>query len=233
MKILTYDDMKATVLWKSPLPQDIVKVALNVTMKRKALLELDETLSPALTKFLVTAKHTSLLEHAVICFYLQNVSRSFLAQITRHRICSFTASSQHYQDYRDYPMVVHPDQKDNPMMRAALVEALHRYERLVDAVDARVLPQEARQLLPNASAVHMVWTINARALMNFLNLRCCKRNVDEMRHAAEVIRYEAIEWWPELFECIGPDCFMDKCTQGKMSCGAPYDKETYNTRVLS
>ena len=40
--------------------------------------------------------HTSVLEHASFTFGIDGVSRSLLAQITRHRIASFSVQSQRY-----------------------------------------------------------------------------------------------------------------------------------------
>ena len=164
------------------------------------------------------ANHTSLLEHAVCCVLISNVSRSFLAQITRHRMSSFTCSSQHYQDYRNYDDFISPSA---PHEVADAVE--HANEWYKALVDTGVPPQEARQILPNSKGVNILWTINARSLVNFLNLRMCHRNVEEMRIFAEKMLDFAIDWWPDLFLQVEADCqmpaFGKACRQGKMYCG--------------
>lgn len=40
--------------------------------------------------------HESVIEHAVFTFVLEGISRVTLAQLTRHRLASFSASSQRY-----------------------------------------------------------------------------------------------------------------------------------------
>lgn len=47
---------------------------------------------------LVTMGHLSPFEHASFTFGIEGVSRSFLAQVTRHRIASFSVKSQRYVD---------------------------------------------------------------------------------------------------------------------------------------
>ena len=44
--------------------------------------------------------HLSPVEHASFTFAIEGVSRSLLAQITRHRIASFSVQSQRYVDMR-------------------------------------------------------------------------------------------------------------------------------------
>ena len=52
------------------------------------------------------ASHTSPFEHASFTFAISNVSRTLLAQITRHRIATFSVKSQRYvntiKDFRPY-----------------------------------------------------------------------------------------------------------------------------------
>lgn len=53
-------------------------------------------------------KHGSVLEHASVSFYLQGISRSLLAEITRHRHFSFSVLSQRFVDSKDAKAVVPP-----------------------------------------------------------------------------------------------------------------------------
>jgi len=193
-------------------PAEIIAIALNLTMKS------DPTFVPAkftekLGKFLLDADHTSPLEHINYTILIQNVSRSFLAQITRHRMGSFTSASQHYQYYDDYPVIM---EKYKEEMEFACQTAFTIYRSLVDK---GVRKEEARQVLPNAAAVNLLWTVNARSLINFFRQRLCLRNVKEMRMFAQRLLSLAEPTFPELFKHVGPQCYEGKCKQGKMSCG--------------
>ena len=45
--------------------------------------------------------HESVLEHVSFTFLIEGVSRVLLAQLTRHRIASFSVQSQRYVSYKD------------------------------------------------------------------------------------------------------------------------------------
>jgi len=214
-KFRTYEDLDITVIRRTGNPGSVVYRAANLTQTNieGQIVDPPKEDIAKLIKFLVKANHTSILEHAHITFQISNISRSFLAQITRHRMASYTSSSQHYQMYDNYPNVFHKsiDIKE--------VRDLHEHmDDMYRSLLNRGIPkEEARQVLPNSKAVNLLWTINARSLMNFLNLRLCKRNVAETLHFAEIIKDLVIDWFPELFDLIGPDCEMTgECTQGFM-----------------
>jgi thymidylate synthase ThyX len=96
------------------------------------------------------------------------------------------------------------------------------------AIDQGVPHEEARQILPNAMAVNILLTVNARSLMNIFNLRLCNRNTDEMRIIAyKMWRLVDNVWGAYAFEC-GPDCVVavdEHCSQGTMRCHERYFKE--------
>lgn len=213
--LLTYGNCNIAVLQSTDDPNWFIDKACAITQKQNTHNSLN-TEPGKLIKYLLTANHTSVFEHCFITVLITNVSRSFLAQITRHRMGSFTSASQHYQEYNEYPNIVHPDMDDSDT-KNFFAMADKYYERLISE---GIPKEEARQVLPNAKAVNIMWTVNARSLVNFLNLRMCKRNVAEMLWFANRMSYIATQWWPELFTLVGPDCFMKgQCFQGVMSCG--------------
>lgn len=217
MKIMTYDQMQIEIIQATPHPLQILSKACQMTMKQYVN---DQEISKNLLSFLITSEHTSILEHIVLTVWVTGVSRSFLAQITRHRHMSPTSSSQHYQDYRDYPIVI--SSKLLPPQRQTMIEAAEDaydyYEELVDWHS--VIPEEARQVLPNCAAVNLLMTWNLRSLLNLCRIRCCNRNVEEMRIFANRMREIVWAHIPELYGLIGPPCFTDKtgCNQGRMEC---------------
>jgi len=167
-------------------------------------------------KSLVSMGHHSVLEHASITFRITGCSRAFLAQITRQRTFKFTASSQHYQDYRDYPQVINQDL--SPEVAETFTKALTAsQDAYIQLLNYGVPKDEARMVLPNASAVNLFVTCDARNLMYFFIQRRCSRNVAEMIQVADAMWRKACEWFPELFNDVGPTCVMTgKCNQGRM-----------------
>lgn len=233
MKLLTYNDMEIEVLLLTPKPTELLARLCSKTTGKFV------QPSRQLVKSLIHMNHGSLLEHIVFRVDVKNVSRSFLAQITRHRIGSFTSSSQHYQDYRDYPMIMHPKYANefeesayinvdghSERSYSTLETLVHEYITLMDGND--VPREEARQILPNASAVTLTWTVNFRSLVNFFNLRCCNRNTAEMHLFANRLLNMIENLWPDCDNLCGPDCFTSSCRQLKMRCNQRTWLRVYN-----
>lgn len=220
MNLLTYNDMKLTCWRATAGPFGLLKQAAKLTMTTSALIEdrvYTEEEQIKFLKFIIQAEHTSILEHVVWTIYAENISRSLLAQLTRHRIASFTSASQHYSDYSDMPFVVSEKAKQVMMIHECLYTSSLGYKLMLED---NILPrEEARQVLPNASAVNLMMTINARSLLNFIKQRICRRNVEEMRIFADKLVELIGHTWPAFAKCLGPYCFyLGKCNQGKMSC---------------
>jgi len=227
-KINTYADMSIKLLRATENPAELVGIAMDITMK-----QLNDVSKRRITaesgQYILDAEHTSLVEHVHYTFLVRGISRSFLAQITRQRTAHPTSGSQHYQNYSDYPCAVHPNFKamypgDNfTELENSLSTSVHTYNK---HIEAGVPKEEARQVLPNAATVNYLWTIDARNLVYFLRQRCCNRNVTEMRIFANRVLSLVQTHFPELFNHVGPQCFMDAhfskdgngCRQGKMQC---------------
>ena len=165
--------------------------------------------------------HLSPFEHASFTFGAEGVSRALLAQITRHRVASFSVQSQRYVKQNGGAYLVPPS------VAALGEEAVARFEAQMDAIwnfygewlAAGIPAEDARFVLPNAAETRMVFTMNARELLHFFSLRCCSRAQWEIRRLAwcmlGLVRREA----PELFGHAGPACVSGACSEGKMSCG--------------
>ncbi len=221
MQLLTYNDIEIQILQATHDPYFMIERACETTMKQfpSATGIDDDTKMEKLIRYLVKAEHTSVFEHIIITVDIRNVSRSFLAQITRHRMGSFTSSSQHYQDYSEYPMMVHPKYIDDFTSTDSSITMVRDYNWLID----RGVPkEEARQILPNAAAVNLLWTVNMRSLMNFFRQRCCNRNTAEMQLFANRLRGIIVRRWPMFHSVLGPMCVTSSqpnaCTQGHMRC---------------
>lgn len=196
------------VVWSTLNPGATVAKACTISMKGKDAQEVDS--NEKLIRYIYTANHSSPLEHAVISMDIGNISRACLDQLTRHRMGSFTTSSTHYQNHSDYQISMDA----NDEVKLLMDEVFKMYEQL-----AASSFEQARQILPLGVESRCIWTVNARSLANFLNLRLCKRNVPEMVTLASSIQNVAVNWFPELFTIVGPDCKQTQCTQGHMRAG--------------
>ena len=175
--------------------------------------------------------HGSTLEHVYVTYAIINASRSYLAQQTRHRIASYTSSSQHYIDHTemsDAEIPVEILDCDNPEVidyyLGAYEDVKKAYNELVNkyGIDHSV----ARQLLPNAQRNLLIVTANVRSWINFMNQRICNRNTSEIQYIAYLIREDLKKILPTCTEYMVPDCISQgHCTQKAMSCGTKWSEE--------
>lgn len=219
MNILTYIDLSVALARCTHTPNELINLAAQHCMKKPEDINTGGT-TASLATFLLQADHGNPFEHVSFTFQINNLSRSGMAQLIRHRIASYTFTSQHYQDYSDYPFIIHPLHTAHPEWEMVFAACMRAYHLLIRK---GVPKEEARQVLPNAMGTGCVMTINARSLVNFLRLRLCKRNCAEIIQLAKVMKQWVDEMFPELFLQVHTMCVMDgKCNQGAMSCGDPY-----------
>ena len=171
--------------------------------------------------------HLSVTEHASFTFAVEGVSRALLAQLTRHRIASFSVQSQRYVSMADgFDFVVPPsicalgEEEEAEFIRQ--MNTMHKWycqwqDKLGGAKEKS--NEDARFVLPNAAATRLLVTMNARELMHFFELRCCNRAQWEIREMAWQMLAACRQAAPALFEHAGPACLTGHCPEGKATCG--------------
>lgn len=157
-------------------------------------------------------KHASTLEHLNYTFYIQGISRACLQELARHRHASLSVKSTRYtlKELRN-----ENEFRQNEFERASKYLVLSGDERVDNASIAalenlRVILQStisldiAKYCLIESYKTELTWTINARALQNFLHLRSGKSALWEIQNLAKAL-YEALPNEHKfLFEsCIG------------------------------
>lgn len=167
--------------------------------------------------------HESVLEHAVFTFQVEGISRVTLAQLTRHRLASFSVQSQRYVKLEN-PELVIPDSIRNSTF-AAEVESTMRYvmnlyQRMVEA---GIPAEDARYVTPQATTTNLIMTMNARELRHFFSLRCCNRAQWEIRKLADEMLKICKKEAPILFDSAGPGCVTANCPESR-PCGHPRSK---------
>lgn len=183
--------------------------------------------------------HLSPFERASFTFAIDGVSRSCLAQITRHRIASFSVRSQRYVNMAGSKAVVPPALAEdkhwsdvytqsceamNMVYREMVTHLTKKHE--ADGMDLRSAEkkaqEDARFVLPEGTATSMIVTMNARELIHFFKLRCCNRAQWEIRGVADQMLKLVKQVAPTIFENAGPSCVCEgKCSEGRMTCGNP------------
>ena len=217
----------------TPAPEELIAMAGKLCYSAADLDDLGEGVAERdQTKYLSRLSemgHYSTFEHASFTFGIEGVSRSLLAQITRHRIASFSVQSQRYvalgDDENGFDYVVPPriaalgeDAEAEYHAQMAQMNAWYQAwrKRLGTGESSN---EDARFVLPNAAATRMLVTMNARELLHFLSLRCCNRAQWEIRSVAWQMLALAYEAAPALFGKAGPGCLRGACPEGRKCCG--------------
>ena len=240
--------MHVELLAYTPNADKIVAAAAKLCYSKSNIDDLLDNLTPEKTEsfldMLTSLGHESPVEHASFTFGIEGVSRTLLAQITRHRIASYSVQSQRYVRENDFEVVVPPQIAAVPEAKAefetAMRESVAHYQRITELLKSRrekeLLEQglspkaaasqaektaieDARFVLPNACDTKMIVTMNARSLMNFFELRCCRRAQWEIREVADEMLRLCLSVAPHLFRNAGPSCVRGACGEGKMTCG--------------
>ena len=224
---------KVKLIRYTPAPEELVAMAAKLCYSASDLDDLGEGVAKKdQTKFinrLMDMGHLSPVEHASFTFGIEGVSRSFLAQVTRHRIASFSVQSQRYvalgDDETGFDYIVPPaiealGEEDAAEYRRQMEQMNAWYQAWRKKLgDGEKSNEDARFVLPNAAATRMLVTMNARELTHFLSLRCCSRAQWEIRSVAWQMLALAYEAAPALFEDAGPGCLRGPCPEGKKCCG--------------
>ena len=182
----------------------------------------------------MSSGHLSVVEHASFTFAIEGVSRALLAQLTRHRIASFSVQSQRYVSFEQGFDYVTP-----PAIRALGQEAVDEYDAQMAQIHRWYQGwqnrlgrdengnEDARFVLPKACETRLILTMNTRELLHFFSLRCCNRAQWEIRDVAEQMLWLVKKVAPHLFAKAGPACLYGPCPEGKMCCGHADEVRTH------
>lgn len=175
----------------------------------------------------INSRHLSVLEHGVFTFAIEGVSRALLAQLTRHRICSFSVQSQRYCKMNNAEFVIPYglQKEENDKIGAVINHITKTYKELLDA---GVKPEDARCILPNACTTNIVMTVNLRELMHIANERLCTKAQKEIRCLVNSMCLEAIKQESWLKDYLKPKCeTIGYCPEHK-GCGRKGSYEEIN-----
>lgn len=223
---------KVILLAHTPNPEQTVAAAAKLCYSSSDITGLTDSLTDekaaAFVEMLSEIGHESPIEHASFTFGIEGVSRSLLAQITRHRMASFSVKSQRYVREGSFGYVTPPeiaaDHEAKRLYDEIMAEDQRKYDRLAEILKEKHIKtfmaegkdektatrlaekkaiEDARFVLPNSCETQMVMTMNARSLKNFFRIRCCNRAQWEIRDIADQMLALVSAVAPELFKNAG------------------------------
>lgn len=179
----------------------------------------DEEKMLKLISRVISSGHYSTIEHIQISFAISNVSRACTHQLVRHRHMSFSQKSQRYvKEKGQFDYIIPPTIEKNPELKEKFEQFMsdisNKYQEFVEA---GIPAEDARFVLPNATASSMVASLNLREMIHLANLRLCSRAQYEIRTLVKMMCDELSAQEPWLKDYLVPKCVRlgfcdeDKC----------------------
>lgn len=240
--------IKVKLLRYTPEGEKLIASAAKLCYSRVGIGEIEESLDTenveSFLSLLMDLNHESPIEHISFTFGVEGISRTLSHQLVRHRIASYSQQSQRYVKLTQFEYIVPPAIEKNEKARNIFLKAMEEdqrhYNEIVNLlqkdyykeyIDKDMSEREAkskaekksiedaRYIFPNACETKIVFTMNARSLLNFFKLRTCNRAQWEIREMAILMLKQVKEVYPTLFKDAGPGCLNKPCPEGKMTCG--------------
>ena len=144
-------------------------------------------------------KHASVMEHITYNFYISDISRALLQELSRHRMASLSVKSTRYtlKELKEEPEFAPGDverafkyivKTGEPLVDTMSIKAL---ENLRQCLSNGISNDKAKYCLPESYKTELTWSINMRSLQNFLSLRSDKSALWEIQELAHAI-YNAL-----------------------------------------
>lgn len=250
--------LKVKLIAYTPDPEKIVASAAKLCYSKAGVDNIMENLTDENTsKFLnmlMSLGHESPIEHVSFTFAVEGVSRTLSHQLVRHRIASYSQQSQRYVKLEQFEYIIPPSIEVIPEAKKLFIKTMEQQQkaynelslmlkekhlrRLVEEgydegkagkMAEKMAIEDARYVFPNACETKIVFTMNARSLLNFFSHRCCNRAQWEIRRMADEMLKEVKKVAPNLFKHAGPSCISGPCPEGSMTCGKIIEvREKYN-----
>lgn len=148
-------------------------------------------------RMIIKMGHESVLEHGSLTFKVRT-NRAIANEIVRHRLASYSQESTRYVKYDDIEFIP-GDRFEGSFAEDMLIRIEYTYQILI----AKGLkPEEARDILPNATATTLVMTMNFRELRHFLKLRFDKAAHPQIRELAGMMLEILKDKYPVFVEDI-------------------------------
>ena len=191
---------------------------------RESGLDTEEKIIEFLDPFL-KEPHQTFMEYIQMIFIIENVSRAFQQQLTRHRQASFAI-----QSLRVYDVGKFADNGNYTVPSTANPELFERVMRWIQseyntAVTGGENLEDARGILPLNIHSTITMRIDFNALRHVLQGRLCMTAQEEARRVGYAIKEEVKKKMGKFFgDLLQPPChsiYGGKCTREHYYCGVP------------
>lgn len=157
--------------------------------------------------------HGRVLEWPNVEVIVEGFSAKMMREAMRHIVgTSVLQASTRYIDYeKGFDVITPPAIANNNEAMEVWCKAMNDIKMAMGALKALGIPKEDyTNLLPLAYQSKMIWKVNLRTLVNFMNMRLCSRAYWEIREFSNMLKKALMEYSPE-WEIICKELFVPKC----------------------
>ena len=157
--------------------------------------------------------HGRVLEWPNVEVIVEGFSAKMMREAMRHIVgTSVLQASTRYIDYeKGFDVITPPSIEGNNEAMEVWCKAISDIKMAMGALKALGVPKEDyTNLLPLAYQSKMIWKVNLRTLVNFMNMRLCSRAYWEIREFSNMLKKALMEYSPE-WEIICKELFVPKC----------------------
>lgn len=157
--------------------------------------------------------HGRVLEWPNVEVIVEGFSAKMMREAMRHIVgTSVLQASTRYIDYeKGFDVITPPAIANNNDAMEVWYKAISDIKMAMGALKALGIPKEDyTNLLPLAYQSKMIWKVNLRTLVNFMNMRLCSRAYWEIREFSNMLKKSLMEYSPE-WEIICKELFVPKC----------------------
>lgn len=152
-------------------------------------------------RMLIKRRHESVLEHVNLTFHII-CDRAVMAELTRHRLASFSVESTRYVKYNELTLVK-PEFWNGYKESSLAYRVMQDTEKLYsELLELGAKPEQARAVLPLCLKTELYMTANLREWRHILRLRTSKHAHPQMREVANGILEIFREKLPVIVEDI-------------------------------
>lgn len=173
--------MQVTILQATENPVDLISMAAGICYGK-------DNVSTKRVEHCYNNEHLSVFEHVYVTFKIEGISRACLAQLTRHRHCSFCVESQRYcrydladDDWYVVPPKIAADEAELKYYKACMNDHAVQYRM---QIASGIKPEDARFMLPESAKTNLIMSCNLRELFHIFDMRMSQSAQWEIRELA-------------------------------------------------
>jgi thymidylate synthase (FAD) len=130
---------------------------------------------------LIKKGHDIVLEHASLSVYIRT-DRAMLAELTRHRLASYTVESTRYVNYKNGATFIIQEGMDAFAHNDYTIACYQSWQNYCDLMEKQGLtPEIARAVLPLGLSTHIYMTANIREWRHIIKMRTAEAAHPQMR----------------------------------------------------